>query len=356
MPLAWEVATLIVNGVHYKDWLSVEVIWEAMSSSMKFRFTCSEGVPLVKNFAEMRIRPGDPVSITLAGQPAIENGMVLTRQVAYTATHHGIEITGISRNGLSKIASANTKTGEFKNAGFMQIANKLYSLIGCQVKQIGPINNSPFERFCVPPGETIWGAVEQLARMRGIVMDTALDGNPTAGSGGGSGDPLLEGVNILEGREVLSIQDGANPSIAIGQHGGSDQNWGAKIAHMPFSQQANQLMSMFGSGGYMARTTVSELPGMMADAGIRSGFENTKRVDEQAVVTITVQGWVMSNGSLWPNPQGGGAKLFVDSPMLIMNEMLKLKKVTFTQDSRSGTRTTLELVREVVAAQQPSIE
>jgi prophage tail gpP-like protein len=55
---------------------------------------------------------------------------------------------------------------------------------------------------------------------------------------------------------------------------------------------------------------------------------------------VTVHGWLRPSGGLWDRNQ----TVFVTSPMLIMNqEPLITKVVTFTQDNETGARTTLEL-------------
>ena len=55
---------------------------------------------------------------------------------------------------------------------------------------------------------------------------------------------------------------------------------------------------------------------------------------------ITVQGWKQPSGVLWK--QGG--KYLVKSPMAMLNQALKAKTVTFSQDRQQGTLTMLELV------------
>ena len=53
-----------------------------------------------------------------------------------------------------------------------------------------------------------------------------------------------------------------------------------------------------------------------------------------------MQGWLRPSGGLWVR----GQQVYVRSPMLIMDQTLLLKAVSFTQDSETGTRSTLELV------------
>ena len=77
------------------------------------RFTCSEGAPLVKNWADQQIMPGQACVVTLAGQLAF-NGKVISRQVFADARRHHIEIQCANLLELST-ASVISKTGEFKN-------------------------------------------------------------------------------------------------------------------------------------------------------------------------------------------------------------------------------------------------
>jgi prophage tail gpP-like protein len=62
--------------------------------------------------------------------------------------------------------------------------------------------------------------------------------------------------------------------------------------------------------------------------------------EDQITVTATVHGWERPSGGLWYRDQ----IVSVTSPMLIMKgQPLIAKSVTFTQDDKTCTRTTLEL-------------
>src|SRR4051812_17488000 len=114
-PKPEETAILTVNGMEFRDWETVMVKHIMREHPfVKFRFTCSEGTPIAKNFAAMQIVPGMNCTVTLAGQPAVD-GIISTRQVFYDARRHHIEIQGASETmGLAQ-ASAITKTGQFKD-------------------------------------------------------------------------------------------------------------------------------------------------------------------------------------------------------------------------------------------------
>ena len=335
-----EVAQITVNGMNYRDWESVTVHLAEGESNNSFRFTCSEGKPLSKNWAEIRIKPGDHCTVKLAGELAI-SGYVETRQVAYSAEQHGIEIIGVSYNKALADGSAMTETGEFRKKNFQQIATKVCQPHGIKFIPKTPISNKPFERACIPPGETGWNFLETLARMRGITLGTDVQGNMTGRMFyTGGGDSLIEGVNILEGREVMSSSQGDGPNNVIGQEGGSNVNFGPAVAHGP--NASSQGRNNFGKGVHAPNVNVAEHPTDKKDAQTRADGESKQRGSEKLQVTIVVQGWLKPSGGLWKP----GAKAHVKSPMLILDEPLNIKSVTFTQDSKSGTRTTLELTND----------
>ena len=97
-----------------------------------------------------------------------------------------------------------------------------------------------------------------------------------------------------------------------------------------------------GKGVYAPNVQLAEHPGNKQDTQMRSKMESARRGQEQLQVSIVAQGWLKpGGGGLWKP----GEKVMVKSPMLIVNEQLDLVSATFSQDSKSGTRTTLELKR-----------
>src|SRR5262245_60854792 len=114
-PKPTELAILTVQGQNYQDWESVTVRHAKYEAPFyTFRFTCSEGMPLVKHLAKLQIKPGDYCTISLAGQLAF-NGLVSTRQVYYDANRHYIEIQGASNVLALSYASVVHKTMEQNN-------------------------------------------------------------------------------------------------------------------------------------------------------------------------------------------------------------------------------------------------
>jgi prophage tail gpP-like protein len=336
-----EVAELTVGGARYHDWKTVYVYLCTESPNNMYRFTCSEGKPLAPNFAEHRIKPGDRCTVTLGGEYAI-GGRVTVRQVAYTSTHHGVEITGKSETYKTVSAAAKVEGGELRQVSFSEMATKLLQPLALNFQGKGGISEEKFDRVNVQ-GQSVWEVMETHARARNIRLGTDPDSGDgywgtTPGFTYGTGR-VVEGQNILEGREIISQEffgDNANVS-SIAQAAPNPQAWGI-INTQPFSG---------GAAGGIPLLSHLEVPGLKADAVQRSGSEATALSAEFIKLEIVVQGWFRGG-----NGQGGlwkpWDKVTVWSPMLIMdNVTLQCKSVTFTQDDRSGSRTTLELVNKL---------
>jgi prophage tail gpP-like protein len=84
-----------------------------------------------------------------------------------------------------------------------------------------------------------------------------------------------------------------------------------------------------------------------AEQPVKSKAEADDRAMNEAIwheapiidVTIFVQGWLRDGYNLWLP----GDKVYVYSPMCPLDMVMKIYKVTFTQDSNGGTQTQLDL-------------
>lgn len=344
-PPPTEQAILIVNGARYTDWESV-MVRHALREQPPYRcrFTCSEGMPLAKNFAVMRIKPGDHCTVMLAGNLAF-SGKVETRQVYYDANRHHIEIQCAT---FVEVATSSviSKTGEWKDKTFQQIGQDVLGKLGLNmVFEGGAPPSHKFPRVSAIPGETVHDFLDTLARGLsksggglGLSFTSNIQGDFVVimGPNGGQ-DSVVEGQNIIIGREIVYNPSMAGSAPAISQGTGDNENWGAKVASVPFFQES---IDTFGKS-FVPGVIRNELPNF--DKGLLQGratSEGLWQQGDQITVVATVYGWLRPSGGLWYRDQ----TVIVTSPMLIMDgTSLIAKSVTFTQDNSTGTRTTLEL-------------
>jgi len=351
-PRPEETAILTIDGNEYRDWETV-MVRQCMKDHpyFHFRFTCSEGMPLAKNWAAMRIIPGQLCTVTLAGNLAI-TGFVNTRQAFYDVRRHYVEIQGSSNVMSLAQSSAVTKTGEFKDVTFKQYANALLKPFpAIQFLQKGQIPDTKFPRISISPGTSVIEAIEEPLRSLGSVDLTSNEKGDLVASGEGgkeeTDDTVVEdgddnvprASRILEGREILYNPGMAKGVYLIGQRPGDNQTWGAKAAFDNFHMTSFDSLAP----GYAPQVAPLEIPAWQksflqgrAEAG------RDWQVQDEVTVFVTVQGWLRPSGGLWKPRQS----VIVISPMLIMDgEGLELetKSVTFTQDNNTGTRTVLEI-------------
>lgn len=345
--MAWpnpnEVAILTVNGVDYRDWETI-MVRHALRDVPAYhcRFTCSEILPIANNFSVMQIRPGDRCTVTLAGQPAF-SGRVETRQVYYDSKRHHIEIQAASNMDVAT-ASVIHSTMEWRDKTFQQIGQEVLNNLGINmVFEGGAAPSQKFPRASATPGENVQDFLDNLSRslsqQTGVGISFTSDPQENfvvvMGPIGGD-DELVEGRNIIIGRELIYNPAMAGNAPVISQDFGTDKKRGAKVASVPFF---NQSFETFGAATNAA-VTVSEVP--TSDNDMMKGRSTSEQLwqqGDQITVYATVYGWLRPSGGLWKRNQ----TVIVTSPMLIMDgQQLRLKSVTFTQDNATGTRTTLE--------------
>jgi prophage tail gpP-like protein len=358
--MAWppkeEVAELTVNGQRYTDWESVLV--KHMFNEQPpyfFRFTCSEGLPIAKNFWVLQIKPGDYCTIKLAGILAF-SGYVHTRQVFYDGHRHYIEIQGASTLELS-VASVITKGQEFTDKTPEEITRAVLAPLGIKLSvEGGSLPGKKIERVSVRPGTSTYNFLDQLWRdhagdaTNGINFTSNSNGDfvIVVGKVGGT-DEVIESKNIIEARCLVFNSLMTGKAAHLGQRPGNNQVNGPQAASQLFHKDQTDNMGL-----KLPNIIVNEAPAWsVQNLQGRAFSEKRWNADDQITVHVTVHGWLRPSGGLWVR----GQDVIVDSPMLIMpNEKLILKSATYTQDNKSGTRTTLDLRNEKAIGQsQPSL-
>jgi prophage tail gpP-like protein len=335
MPNPAEVATVIVEGRRFDDWQSVWVQSRFAEAYPLFRFTAAERDPIPDLWTKLQWKPGDECAIYLGGQLGV-NGVIEIRQVAYDANNHGVQLSGRGITSYASRSSVIHKTGNFDGKTFEQVGREVIAPYGVGIKIIGTLNAIPFKRLQVQPGETVWDFLERIARPRGIVLGSDVEGNFLFIDHhiGTVVEQLEEGKNILRCQCIISKEHTFLDYMVRGQTAASDDQHGTDASEQECSV-----------GGTAKRMSVLLTP---AEQPVWNKGEICDRAKNEAIwhegtiiqANITVQGWLRSGQALWH----AGDDVHVNSPMAMLNQVLKIQCATFTQDRDSGTLTTLELV------------
>jgi prophage tail gpP-like protein len=331
-----EIATLAVNNQLFSDWESIWLQYRWNDAFAYFRFIAAERTPPPSDWTLLQFKPGDNCAVTLGGQPAL-TGLITDRQTSYDAERHQVQLIGKSLTHWGYKSSVDTPTGNFDGYTLEEVFTTLMSKYPGTPQVIGLVNPLPFEKLQNEPGELNWDFIERIARPRGAVLGAdnfgnyLLIGQHTYVLLG----KLQEGVNIKACECVISRDDFFQIYDVRGQTAGSDQSYGAA---------ANELKCVVAGTASVFSNLITP-----AEQPVKTQGEVCDRAYNEAkwhegtgiVANIVAYGWTYDGEHLW----FAGQNVYVDSPMAMLNLVMKVRTVTFEQSDQLGTQTTLELIQ-----------
>jgi len=336
-----EVAEIHIVGRVFSDWETVWVQHRWMDAWPIFRFTAAERFD-PKNppqlWKTLQIIPTDQCEIILAGQLAI-TGIVTVRQTAYDANSHAVSIQGMGYVWLTWRGSILDEKQEYVDMTYVEIATKVLAPFKMVPKVVGTISSLKFKKVNNETGESVFQFLERIGRTRKVVLGADHLGNILLIGDHESDvvDELTEGVNIKSMQCVIKIEDQYDPYVARGQGPRSNEGSPADAAH----QEAfvdGQL------GKYSPLLVSMDHPvWTKAEVDLRAKTEATWGDGTIVEATVVVYGWLTQAGVLWI--QCVGKSVTLNAPMTtLVGQKLAIRSATCTQDSQSGTQTTLDLV------------
>jgi prophage tail gpP-like protein len=342
MPKPQEICIVQAGGTNYKFWKEVEVTRTASDIVSRATLVVAEIGDLNKGWKSIRLPPGAPVKITLAGELAL-TGAVTVRQVSYDGNSHNVRFVCQSNTAALAKSSLVLPPGQFKNQTLEKLANAATKKYGITFSLKGMPEGAQkvFERVSIHWGESPFQFILRLAQMRNIhIFDNAM-GNLIGIRGGGQQvADLQEGRNILQAELVWS-QDNAADTIKVdGDQHGTNAHWGDKAR----AQSAEAKNPNYNAKIPSPLLMVMPQPGDVKDAQMFANHSVDLNAATIFTANITVRGWQRQGGQLWLNEVGNLINLY--SPMLLPQDRAKLgiQAATCRQNDSTGTTTTLELV------------
>ncbi|MGE3064105.1 MAG: phage baseplate assembly protein [Hyphomicrobiaceae bacterium] len=339
LPYAPGTVTLLVGGMLYTGWTSVEVRRSVKRMAGEFtlvveeRWTGGAGGGGPASLLEWRIRPGDPCQVFYLGLPVI-TGHVDAYNPRYAATSHTVTIQGRSKTGDLCDSSAIIPNGEMNNVGLDQVARRAIDKYGIGLKNEAQ-DLEPFDRVSVWPGETVHRFLDRYARPGAVSLTDDEQGNLRLlqVEDAGPAASLVEGVNILEASAMLRGDTRHSEYNVLGQDRGTDAEYGKPVA---------QRRSRVRDGAvkrHRPLVLLNETKTSRKASRSRGAWEAARRAGESTRVEVKVFDWCYAPGQLWQP----GMIVQVTSPMLAVNRTLALEGVVFTLSER-GTLAALSLV------------
>lgn len=281
---------LLVDGVRYSGWTSIEVVRAVEQAASSFSLGLTERWPgrdepwLIGVEAECQILTDGERLIT---------GYTDTFSVSIDASDHSIATTGRARTGDLIDCSADIKGGQFRGRTAAEIIASLCAPFGIEV--ISEIPAEPVTDLQIQQGETVFEIIQRLCRLQAFLASDTPDGRLRLYRVGvdRAHDALVEGQNIL----AASVEHDAArihseyrvkgqqpwvPGLGVEDITGSDAS---VIAARPMR--------------YRPLVVVSEGQAHSGWARKRAHWEARRRAARAFSAEVLVRGWRQSNGALW---------------------------------------------------------
>lgn len=325
-----ELVILSVGGSAYAGFEKIGVGYGAKQAARTFGATLTENTQTPFGPA-WNLMPGQAVSITANGDVVLV-GHIEGMSPSYSATEHKVEIQGRSKSGDTVDSSAMHDTSEFKNKTILQVAQELDKQGVGFSTDVSDLQKLPI--FRINTGETIFQAVERIARKQQLLLVGQADGSIKIQKGGKERvhAALIEGKNIL----------GASAQFGdAGRH--SKYHVKGQRAYGGLKNNSIRVTGEAEDGGVKRNRPKVIIPETdvadKKDASKRAKHHADRAQGEGVRASVKCQGWRCSNGILWkPN-----TLVTVISPMLHLSMDMLIETVSLAQDS-SGSFSQLSLV------------
>lgn len=326
---------LKVNDKLYAGWESVRVDRGMDQISGMFELDVSELWP--QQAEEVRIFAGDACELLIDGE-AVISGYVDDVGIAHSAKQHRVSIVGRDKTGDLVDCSAIHKPGQWKQRRLEQIAADLCKPFSVQVVVAEGVNTGdPFAQFALQEGESVFEAIERMARIRGVLLSTDGQGRLVITRTGQVkvATPLVLGQNIMQARGSISLRDRYSQYVVKGQAPGTDYFSGPAVSGLKATASDPAVKR------YRPLVMVSESQGDGMSLRDRAQWEATVRAARATEISITAQGWAHANGLWAPN-----TLVRVQDRWMRLDDGVELlvRAVSFKLDEQ-GSTTELSLTR-----------
>lgn len=288
-------AALRVDGRTFTGWLNLEIARSLEQAAASFAFGATSRYPGEIN--PVRIRPSAACEV-LIGAEVIATGYVDAVAPKIDASSYEISITGRSKTADLIDCSAVHKPGRWHNRKAEKIAAELARPFGVEVR--AAVDTGPaLPRFALEHGETVFEAIEKLARARALlVTDDGAGRLVLTRAGQVRAQVALElGANILGGESKADASGVFGLYIVKGQRAGGDDDFGEAVAQV-YGEATDPRVSR-----YRVLTINADGHTSRATAKARAQWEAATRLGKSLEGSVTVQGWrQVPGGRLWaPN-------------------------------------------------------
>lgn len=326
---------LRVNGFEYSGWTTARVVRSIEQICGSFDLSVSER----RGDDEPWLQIGEESQcvVLLEGTPVIA-GYVDRRSIAYSAESHSIEISGRDKAGALVDCSAMPGEWEYRNVDVVALVRRVAEPFRINVTlQSTILLGTPPAKFSIDPGDSAFDVIDRVCRLVGLLPISDGTGGLLLTRAGNTRavTALVEGKNILSASAEYDSSQRYSRYVVLGQQPGTDEVNGRAAAQV--RGEASDLGVVRTDRVLVVRPEGA----VTADLAKKRGqWEAIVRAGRTDSVSVVVQGWTQSDGSIWPI----NALVPVKSPLLGIDGEMLITSATHEVGER-GTTTTMTLKR-----------
>ncbi|WP_439471347.1 phage baseplate assembly protein [Brevundimonas sp.] len=337
-----ELVTLKVGGMLFEGWTTVNV-----SKGLRFpagSFSLSYAERPSADGAPLKIRTGEACEVLIGGELVI-TGWIDTATPEFDAESRRLTVTGRDRTADLVDCAALNSPGSWANRTLLQIASDLVQPFGLTVVARTDVG-AAFRRFSLQQGETVWDALERMARFRGfLVVSTPAGQIEFITPGRRRAGFTLRQSDMLSASAEHDVGDRFSLYVVKGQSSGDDESNG-RAAAGPKAEVTDPAIKR-----YRPTLILAEEQATLASLQARAGWEANVRAAAGRRVVAEVQGWRDPDGALW----SGDLIVPTDAPWLGIDGDILIADVSF-ELGESGSTTSLTLSPPDAYRPEPSTE
>ena len=345
--MADEVA-LLINGKAYRGWTQVAVTRALDAISGAFAISLTErwaGSGRISQQVEpWPILNGDRCQIKI-GDDTVIDGYVDQFRPAFGPNDHTIEIQGRDKTADLVDCSAFHQPDQWKNLDLLQIAKILCAPFGVSVRADVDVGDK-FPSIKLQQGETVFAALDRLARFRKVILSPDLGGGVLITRAGRtrSETSLQQGVNIKSASGVLDDSQRFSLYVVKGQNVSASTD-DAALEGLAEGRATDSQVTRYRPLLVMAETGANN-----ASAKERAIWEANVRLGRGAQAQVSVRGWRQTpGGRLWtPN-----IVVPIRASFLRMDGDMLVRQVTYRRTEQDGTVCDLDLVSPQAFSPEP---
>ena len=338
---------LIVRGLEYSGWTSVQLDFSMKNLSQSFSFTASEKYP--NHPEKFDIACGDSCTIKY-GDKTIMVGWIEDVCPEYDSNGHNIKISGRDLmcdvvDSCRDVPANEAPKKQFLNTKIKNIVSELLRphSIGLNIDAVvASASEYVIPRFMASEGETLNDLISKVCKTKAILPLSYGLGKLTltrSGYGAKATDRIKLGYNVLSGTYTQSNKERFTKYIVKGHGLGLEEMDMGSITNPHGSQDDLIMKGKVAPYRYRPLTIVAETLVTNKQCSDRAKWEASVRAGNSRKLDYTVQGWTQHDGTMWTI----NSLVKVEDSTFGVEDVLLIDGLSFSL-SDQGTMTNISVV------------